>query len=284
MATRARWSVLHSIQALFDGANAAKSVSALAESALRRLMISRVLDAAVAVMVIGLIAATTSPPMLAGHWNALQAQAPEKPAKSPPAPADGRDSPSTGISKVAKPTVEFFGIRDHARTVVFAIDRSGSMATGKALDVAKRELLASIGRLSSDSEFGVVFYNLETRVLPDSRGKRGLMKPTAGNKADVTKRIQEAEAQGGTDHMVALRAALALKPEAILFLTDGDWMTNGDVDEIVREVGPVRIQAVEFGIGKAKKEQTALARLATTSGGTYVYKDVRSFPKAKNGP
>jgi RNA polymerase sigma factor (sigma-70 family) len=243
---------------------ASVSASRLAKGVLRRHMILRVLDAAGAVMVIGVIAATTSTFLFSGRLNGLQAQAPERPSKSPPARENGGDSPSTGISKVAKPSVEFFGVRDRARSVVFAIDRSGSMATRDALEVAKRELLSSIDRLSPETEFEVVFYNLESRLLADARGKRGLMKPTAVNKAGVTKPIQDTQPMGGTDHLVALRAALALKPEVIFFLTDADLMSNGDVDEILPELGSVRIQAIEFGMGAAKKEKPPLARLAAT--------------------
>ena len=40
-------------------------------------------------------------------------------------------------------------------------------------------------------------------------------------------------------------------------------MTNGDVDEILTEVGPTRIQAVEFGLGMTLGQTTPLGRLAT---------------------
>ena len=76
------------------------------------------------------------------------------------------------------------------------------------------------------------------------------MAATTTNKARVQTQLERAiPPLGGTDHMFALREALKLKPEVIFFLTDADLMTNGDVDEILTEVGPTRIQAVEFGLG-----------------------------------
>src|SRR5262249_40690576 len=73
---------------------------------------------------------------------------------------------------------------------------------------------------------------------------------------------------GGTDHMVALRTALALRPEVVFFLTDADLMTNGDVNEILSEIGTTRFQAVEFGHGPPIGPRTPLHRLPNTTGAT----------------
>ena len=69
----------------------------------------------------------------------------------------------------------------------------------------------------------------------------------------------------------------------IFFLTDADLMTNGDVNEILAEVGTTRIQAVEFGRGINLGERTPLRRLATTTGGAYLYIDVSQFPRSAAG-
>ena len=68
--------------------------------------------------------------------------------------------------------------------------------------------------------------------------------------------------------MSALRAALALKPEVIFFLTDADLMTNGDVNEILAEAGTTRIQAVEFGRGINLGERPPATAGLTTGGPT----------------
>jgi hypothetical protein len=80
-----------------------------------------------------------------------------------------------------------------------------------------------------------------------------------------------------------LRTALALKPEVIFFLTDADLMSNGDVNQILTEVGKTRIQAVEFGRGTELGQRTPLARLATATGGSYLYIDVSQFPRSSAG-
>src|SRR5207237_7635914 len=166
-----------------------------------------------------------------------------------------------------------------AQSFAYVIDCSGSMANNNALGVAKRELLASLDQLPPDARFGVVFYNLRATIFADAQGRSGLMGATSTNKARVRTRLAEIVADGGTDHMLALRAALAMHPEAIFFLTDAALMTPRDVEEILAEAGAARIQAVEFGIGPDLGEPEPLRKLATSTGGSYRYIDVTTFAK-----
>ena len=188
-----------------------------------------------------------------------------------------------GAGRGIGPGTQFFGARDHARSFAYVIDCSGSMATRNSLDVAKREMLASVNQLPPDAQFAVIFYNLQTRMLSDPQGRKGLMPATTTNKARVQTQLEAIPPLGGTDHMFALREALKLKPEVIFFLTDADLMTNGDVDEILTEVHSTRIQAVEFGRGTALGQRTPLGRLATSTGGSYLYIDVSKFPRSAAG-
>jgi hypothetical protein len=188
-----------------------------------------------------------------------------------------------GAGRGIGPGTQFFGARDHAHSFAYVIDCSGSMATRNSLEVAKREMLASISQLPPDALFAVIFYNLQARMLTDPLGRRGLMAATAPNKARVQTQLATIAPDGGTDHMTALREALKLKPEVIFFLTDADLMTNNDVNEILAEVGTTRIQAVEFGRGTELGQRTPLGRLATTTGGSYLYIDVSHFPRSSGG-
>jgi hypothetical protein len=189
----------------------------------------------------------------------------------------------TGAGRTIGPGTQFFGARDHARSFVYLIDCSGSMAQHNSLDVAKRETLASINQLAPDAHFAVIFYNLQTRAISDPLGRKGLMPASTSNKARVQAQLELVPPLGGTDHMFALRDALKLKPEVIFFLTDAALMSNGDVDEILMEVGTTRIQAIEFGLGTKLDSRTPLSRLANTTGGAYLYIDVTKFPRSANG-
>jgi hypothetical protein len=188
-----------------------------------------------------------------------------------------------GVGRAIGPGTQFFGARAHAHSFVYVIDCSGSMATRNSLEVAKREMLASISQLPPDAEFAVIFYNLQARLLTDLQGRKGLMPATASNKVRVRAQLATIMPDGGTDHMSALREALRMKPEVIFFLTDADLMSNNDVNEILAEVGSTRIQAIEFGRGTELGQRTPLGRLATTTGGSYLYIDVSQFPRSSRG-
>src|SRR5271166_5226528 len=188
-----------------------------------------------------------------------------------------------GIGRGIGPGTEFFGAREHGHSFAYVIDCSGSMGLRNSLEVAKRELLASLNQLPPEARFSVIFYNLRARVLAGPSGQQGLMPATAANKVRVQNQLQTVAPDGGTDHMVALRTALGLKPEVIFFLTDADLMSDNDVNAILAEANGSRIQAVEFGRGTDLGMQTPLRRLATTTGGTYRFIDVTNFPRSASG-
>ncbi|WP_165246317.1 VWA domain-containing protein [Paludisphaera soli] len=188
-----------------------------------------------------------------------------------------------GVGRGIGPGTEFFGSREHGRSFAYVIDCSGSMSTRNALDIAKRELLASLDRLPPDVRFSVTFYDLNARKLTDAQGRPGLMPATGANKARVRAQLAAVAPFGGTDHLMALRTALVDKPEVIFFLTDAASMTNDNVATLLSESGRSRIQAIEFGLGRDLGQNTPLRRLATTTGGAYFYVDTSKFPKSAAG-
>jgi hypothetical protein len=188
-----------------------------------------------------------------------------------------------GVGRGIGPGTQFFGAREHAHSFAYVIDCSGSMAMRNSLDVAKRELLASLSQLPPDAQFAVIFYNSLPYLLSDGEGHKGLMAATESHKRQVQTQLAVIAPDGGTDHMSALRKALELKPEVIFFLTDADLMSDNDVTKILSQVGSMRIQAIEFGLGTEVAQRPPLARLATTTGGTYLYIDVSRFPRSSGG-
>ena len=174
---------------------------------------------------------------------------------------------------------EFFGVQDRARSFAYVIDTSGSMARNQALSVAKAELLASLNKLNEQTSFGLVLYNLRATFFSS------LLQPaTAARKEQVVRHLREVQPFGGTDHIAALKAGLTLKPEVIFFLTDADLMTESEVQEILREVGSTRIQAIELGVGPDLRRSNPLKTLAASTGGSYRYLDTNQFAQGRGSP
>jgi hypothetical protein len=85
-------------------------------------------------------------------------------------------------------------------------------------------------------------------------------------------------ADGSTRPRPALEAALALRPEVVFLLTDGQELNLDDVERLRDRAQETRIHTVELG-GRTFANQAgerALERLARVTGGTYRHVDVRS--------
>jgi hypothetical protein len=272
---------------------------------------TRLIVATTGTLAVAFLAAGQTPPEVRPGRTPVVAASPQAAAPAKPH-GDDRNPERDAAREDEKSLLKFFEIRDRARSVVYAIDCSGSMALRNALDVAKRELLASLDQLPPEARFAVIFYNLEARILSDDQGHQGLMAATAANRKRVQSQVTEVKPDGGTDHMTALRAALALKPEVVFLLTDADLVTNGDVDEILAEMGKApkpsvgadgdlaaafrvllesfrrpaavqktRIQVIELGRGPEANQKSPLRRLATSTGGSYLDLDVTKFPRVR---
>lgn len=179
-----------------------------------------------------------------------------------------------GIGRGIGPRTAFFGAEEQARSFAYVIDRSGSMSQHHALRLAKAELLVSLAQLPPDAKFAVLFYNIDATPILDARGQFTLRSATAVNKSEVESRLADVTAIGGTDHARALRAAFALRPEVIFFLTDALQMTNETAERLQAEAGTTRIQAIEFGIGPDPGMIDPLKALALATGGGFRYVDV----------
>jgi hypothetical protein len=118
--------------------------------------------------------------------------------------------------------IGFFGARTTGRSVVFVVDMSNSME-GARFSRAQQELVSSIEQLHVSQKFFVIFF--DTRAFPMffPRAPKELVSATPGRKRSVTRWIQQRRTGNGTDPEGALVRALALKPDVIYFLTDGEF-------------------------------------------------------------
>src|SRR5262249_30218091 len=143
----------------------------------------------------------------AAKWKAWWAQnqgakdLPEKPKIPPP----------TNYGKFG----EYYGIPICAKRIVFVLDTSGSMRSGR-LDAAKVELIRAIKELPKEFCFSISALQSTGRV-----GQRGPVRANKPIKQTALKVGLKKEARNDTATFDALEAAFDLEPEAIYLLSDG---------------------------------------------------------------
>lgn len=124
-----------------------------------------------------------------------------------------------GASSGGSSAAEFFGIGGYGQTFVYVVDASDSMNENGKFDRARYELLRSIEQLASDQKFFVIFYN--DAAYPMDADAPVLATEKAFSK--VADWVNRAEADNGTNPLPALLLALSMRPDAIYFLSDGQF-------------------------------------------------------------
>lgn len=176
----------------------------------------------------------------------------------------------------------FLGLNAPAQRVVYVIDCSASMSQNHRLQVAQRELLRSISRLDPKQQFEIVFYR--DKPIPMStwdRSLNGLRPATPENLKAAEQFVRQMDASNGTDHIPAIRQALALSPDVIFLLTDASEprLTDKEIREIAQACrGKIHVYAIEFGIlADAGSIPSFLKKLADRTAADYRYFDVTRF-------
>jgi hypothetical protein len=171
-----------------------------------------------------------------------------------------------------------FGIEAEAWKFVYVFDRSDSMDWfgGRPLKAAKAQLLASLDSLDSVHQFQIIFYNERPEIFNPTGRQSKLAFATEQNKRNADKFIRGITATGGTNHVDALKQALALGPDVIFFLTDADTprLAAPQLHEIHRRAAGTVIHTIEFGMGQQDDPNNFLVKLARENDGQHVYKDI----------
>jgi len=166
---------------------------------------------------------------------------------------------------------QLFGVQAEGSSFLYVFDRSLSMK-GQPLAAAKRELVASLGRLKRLQQFQILFYNQNARLMQpqqmqfaDESGLRAAESYIAG-----------VQASGATDHVQALQLALRMRPDVIFFLTDADepQLSAAELESIQRKNLGSIIHCIEFKEGQAQGAGTTLRKLAEQNRGEYKFVDV----------
>ena len=188
-----------------------------------------------------------------------------------------------GVGRGIGPGTEFFGAREHGRSFAYVIDCSGSMATRNSLDVAKRELLASLNQLPPDAQFarhllqpaGPRLHRPRRPAGPDA-GHRGQQGEGPGPAPDGRPRRRH-RPHAGPPHGAGAQARGRLLPDRRR--PDDQQRRQRDPRRVRRQPDPGR----RVRPRPRPRPDTPLRRLATTTGGTYRYIDVTRFPRSTTG-
>jgi hypothetical protein len=183
---------------------------------------------------------------------------------------------------------EFFGSKAAGNSFIFVVDCSPSMARDGAFDHAKTEILKSLGALQPKQRFHVFFFAKEILPIqfPGKDPERYMLRADAENLQRVVQWIGRVAIQkDGRAPIEALREAIAMQPDGIFVLFDGDtkvdnWTTkirelNRSDDFLSMGETKVPIHVVHFFRDEFAPE---MKRLADENDGTY-----RFVPRPQKG-
>src|SRR3954463_237959 len=153
---------------------------------------------------------------------------------------------------LSSPEVKAADAKPTPKTIVFVVDRSGSMS-GEKIEQAKGAAKFVLNNLREGDLFNIVAYDSEISTF-----KPELQKFNADTRAAATGFINGLFAGGSTDIHGALKRALGMladnkRPTYILFLTDG-LPTSGETSEAAivqhaEEANHVHARVFAFGVG-----------------------------------
>ncbi len=163
------------------------------------------------------------------------------------------------------------GAGQRADSVVYVMDRSGSMMDSIAM--LKTELKKSIGELSEDQRFNVLWFAERKPEMwaPTPR------KATIENKRDAFEAIDNVSPEGRTNPIPAIQQGLSFKPapDVMFLLSDGDFdQQNDEVLKAIRAKNRSKqtiINTILFleDYREASGQEIVLERIARENRGTY---------------
>ena len=177
--------------------------------------------------------------------------------------------------------VQLFGVAGVGRKFVYVFDRSTGME-GPPRAAAKQQLVHSLAALEGMHQFHIIFFNHQQRNFSIPGSGRRIPFANDRNKQLAAKFVGGIMADGGTDRLPALRAALAVQPDVIFFLTDADdpmpASELAEIERLNRRTGAT-ICTIEFGRGPQPGGANFLTELAQLTGGQYGYVDTLQLRK-----
>lgn len=173
--------------------------------------------------------------------------------------------------------VEFFGVSDSrraAKSVVYVVDRSGSMS-GAPFRMVQEELRRSITALRASHRFHIIFFDDH---LPIEAEQKRLVHAILSTKQRSVEWLDYVVTGKGTDPSVAMRRALALKPDLIYLLSDGDDFPRGFLQKLDRWNRDRQTSISTIAFEGSMDGQDILKRIARGHNGEFTFVSVDEFP------
>jgi Ca-activated chloride channel homolog len=153
---------------------------------------------------------------------------------------------------LASPEIKTADMKRTAKTVIFVIDRSGSMA-GKKIEQVRAALKSVLNNLRDGDLFNIVAYDDHVDAF-----RPELQRFNEDTRKEALGYVEGLYAGGSTDIDAAMRMALsqvqdARRPTYVIFLTDG-LPTAGETNEMrivanARELNKLHARVFTFGVG-----------------------------------
>ncbi len=185
-------------------------------------------------------------------------------------PSDGDDG---FFLLLASPQVKPSDEKPRPKSVVFVLDRSGSMA-GKKIEQAKNALGFVLNNLREDDTFNIIAYDDRVESF-----KPELQRYNSSTRDEAIRFVSNIREGGSTNINDALKTALGMlqddsKPNYVIFLTDG-LPTAGETHEMriaenAKQANRVRARVFVFGVGFDVNARL-LDRLSGGNSGTSEY-------------
>ncbi|SFI89972.1 vWA domain-containing protein [Planctomicrobium piriforme] len=165
---------------------------------------------------------------------------------------------------------KFFNIETKGKSAVFVVDASRSMnmphpgPMHTRFNRVKLELLRTIAGMTEEEQFFIVFFGDGAIPMP----ARALVNADPATQKKYLGWMARVPAEGHTFPQQALMIALTLQPDAIYFLTDGEFDYAVVPGVTAANVHGVPIHTIGFSDNRA---ENLLQEIAQKNNGTYTY-------------
>lgn len=170
---------------------------------------------------------------------------------------------------------KFYGTGGNAHKIIYIVDASGSLID--TLPFVIKELKRSIGELSDQQQFTVIFFQDNTHLEVPPRGWKYATSDNKHKVADWISNPDNVVPHGGTNPTSAIRVAMKYQPELVFILSDnitGHGRYEVDRDELLKLVNDANpghkivINTIQF---LYPDPLNTLADIAKQSGGIYKF-------------